>query len=154
MPKQILTFLLILTANSTAYAFCKLNIRGDSICLGKEALIKEESASSQKSKESEKFAVVEVEDMAYPKVIVRKGKEKFTVSIDQLVGPQECSAGDHVCEKDRVQVSEQCLKRYEKIKVEKVFRNEMFEGRYKTFPLFGATKKFVLPVDCVDQVIN
>lgn len=153
MPKHILTFLLILTANSTAYAFCKLNIRGDNICLGKEALFRE-NGSGQKDYEPESFAVVEVQDMAYPKVLVKKGKQTFTVSIDQLIGAQECSAGDHICERDKVQVSDQCLKQYEKIKVERVFRNEMFEGRYKTFPIFGATKKFVLPVDCVDQVIN
>lgn len=167
--KLTLILLLALSANSTAYAsYCKLNIRGDNICLDEKALLQiivnkqdsdSDSSSSEESarepaKESVIYKVAKVKDMDYPRVTVEVEGKKTTVSVDDLVGAQKCHEGDFVCAKDKVALNRTCAPNDSKEHtVSKVYRNEMIEIETGGFLFIKKATSHIMPVECVDQVI-
>lgn len=99
------------------------------------------------------YRTVKVEDMDYPKVVVKEGKDSKTVSIDSLVGAQDCTSSDHVCERDKVEIVPNCVDtKKSKFKVKKVYNNEMLEVKSQAIPLLEKSETLIVPAECVDAI--
>lgn len=159
--KLTLIFLLALTASATAFAsVCKLNIRGENICLEEKALRKitivtESERLKSVAEESVFYKVVKIKKIDYPQVIVEEdGNNKTTVSVDDLFAIQKCQPGDYICEKDKVLLNRGCGPRgQDEHKVEVVYSNEMIEIKTGGFLFFKKATSHILPFECVDKVI-
>lgn len=145
------TLALIIVSNSALAGLCKLNIRGDSICLGAQALY--QAGPSENKGAKPQFKIVKVKDIMYPKVALELGEKIITASVDDISPSQKCSDGRHVCKGDRIEIVEDCAApERDNARVESVFRNEMILVRAKG-SFFGKTERFIMPVHCVDSVL-
>ena len=125
-------FLICLSlVNIYAETQCRLNIRGEKICLRDKALL--ERANENNDTALEHFNQVRVRSFYGHQVEV--SGESEPVHIDDLIGTFQCDASDNYCQGSKVIVRAECISDVgrAKVKVLRIYGNEVLEVRSSVF---------------------
>lgn len=142
--------LLHLLTISAAYSYCKLNIRGDNICLNENAL-----EIVQGEDKSLSYNLLTIKEINFPEITVQANNERGqrVVHIDDLSGNLTCEESSNVCKNQKVVIDSKCIDSNvdETHKIRNVYSMDMIEIKTGRL-LFKKTR--VIPVFCIVDLHN